>query len=185
MRANVEIERESERERERERMFLSRRVYKVLNFQGVINPTSFAPFHSRNRCVIPRRSVPYAAGNYTVVSFDKTGSKLGSFTSSSPGSATSLRAKVEWPGSARGGALHADRRDAAVVSVAVVDAVGTVVRGARTNVTFTVTGPGELLGVGNGDHMNHVRLGPPLCMAHTNAIAPTHLPWASFLLLGQ
>jgi beta-galactosidase len=42
------------------------------------------------------------------------------------------------------------------VTIAVVDAAGTVIRGARANVTFTVSGPGELLGLGNGDHMNHV-----------------------------
>jgi hypothetical protein len=100
--------------------------------------------------------VPYVHGNYTVTSFDANGAVLGSFTSVSPGAASALRAQVVWPGSGVGGSLRADRRDAALVSIAVVDAAGTVVRGARANVTFTVSGPGELLGLGNGDHMNHV-----------------------------
>jgi len=48
------------------------------------------------------------------------------------------------------------RRDAALLGVSVVDAVGTVVVGARHNITFTIEGPGELLGLGNGDHANHL-----------------------------
>jgi beta-galactosidase len=101
-------------------------------------------------------TVPFSPGNYSVASFDASGAPLGSFVSRSPGPAAALRAVVDWPGSGEGGALLAGRRDAALVAIAVVDADGTVVRGARANCTFTLSGPGELLGLGNGDHAGHL-----------------------------
>jgi beta-galactosidase len=103
-------------------------------------------------------AVPFAAGNYTVTSFDDSGAPLGSFTAVTPGQPAALRAVVDWPGSAPGGALAAGRRDAALVAVSVVDAAGVVVRGAAgaVSVSFSVDGPGELLGLGNGDHTNHL-----------------------------
>ncbi len=99
--------------------------------------------------------VPFAAGNYSVTSLDAAGAVLGVFVSRTPGPAVALRATVDWPGSGAGGALVGDRRDAALVAVAVVDANGEVVPSAQVNCTFVVTGPGELLGLGNGAHDNH------------------------------
>jgi beta-galactosidase len=52
-------------------------------------------------------------------------------------------------------ALTADNADLAVVNVAVVDAKGRVVPVADNKVTFTVTGPAKLIGVGNGDPSSH------------------------------
>ena len=101
-------------------------------------------------------SVAYAPGNYSVVSFDAAGAPLGSFVSRSPGPAAALRAVVDWPGSGANGALLAGRRDAALVAVTVVDADGIVVRSARPTLTFAVSGPAELLGLGNGQHDNHI-----------------------------
>jgi beta-galactosidase len=51
--------------------------------------------------------------------------------------------------------LAADNADLAVVNVAVVDAQGRVVPVAGNKVTFTVTGPVKLIGVGNGDPSSH------------------------------
>jgi beta-galactosidase len=51
--------------------------------------------------------------------------------------------------------LHADGEDIAVVTVAVVDAQGRVVPTANVPVAFTLTGPGRILGVGNGDPACH------------------------------
>ena len=99
-------------------------------------------------------AVDFAPGNYTVDSFDSAGAPLGSFTSVTPGAAAALRATVEWPGSAAGGALAAGGRDAALITVAVVDAAGVVVRGAAHNVTFSISG-GELRALCNGDHQGH------------------------------
>ena len=48
----------------------------------------------------------------------------------------------------------ADGADVALVRCAVVDAAGRMVPGASIKVTFTVSGPGEVYGVGNGDPAN-------------------------------
>jgi len=52
-------------------------------------------------------------------------------------------------------AIHADGEDVAVVSVEIADAQGRVVPTANNQVTFTITGPGALIGVGNGDPRSH------------------------------
>lgn len=98
--------------------------------------------------------VQYTPGSYVVESFDAAGTRLGSFTSVTPGAPVSLRATLDWRGSAADGSLVAGGRDAALVTVAVVDVAGVVVRGARVNVTFSVSG-GELRGLCNGDHAGH------------------------------
>jgi len=51
--------------------------------------------------------------------------------------------------------LTADNADLAVVNVAIVDAQGRVVPVADDRVTFTLTGPAKLVGVGNGDPSSH------------------------------
>ena len=52
-------------------------------------------------------------------------------------------------------ALTADNADLAVVTVEVIDAQGRVVPVADNKVTFTLTGPAKLIGVGNGDPSSH------------------------------
>ncbi len=52
-------------------------------------------------------------------------------------------------------ALTADNADLAVVNVAVVDAQGRVVPTASNPITFTLSGPARLIGVGNGDPSCH------------------------------
>jgi len=51
--------------------------------------------------------------------------------------------------------LAADNADLAVVKVEVVDAQGRVVPVADNKITFTLTGPAKLIGVGNGDPTCH------------------------------
>ena len=51
--------------------------------------------------------------------------------------------------------LAADNADIAVVNVAVVDAQGRIVPVADNKITFTLTGPAKLIGVGNGDPSSH------------------------------
>jgi beta-galactosidase len=51
--------------------------------------------------------------------------------------------------------LRADNADLAVVNVAIVDGRGRVVPVADNMVTFTVKGPGKVIGVGNGDPSSH------------------------------
>lgn len=52
-------------------------------------------------------------------------------------------------------ALAADGEDVAMVTVAVTDAQGRIVPTAGNNVRFSLTGPGRILGVGNGDPTCH------------------------------
>lgn len=52
-------------------------------------------------------------------------------------------------------ALKADNADLAVVNVAIVDAQGKVVPTADNKITFSLTGPGKIIGVGNGDPSSH------------------------------
>lgn len=51
--------------------------------------------------------------------------------------------------------LMADASDVAVLRVAAVDAAGREVPTANPNVTFQLTGPGTIIGVGNGDPSSH------------------------------
>ena len=52
-------------------------------------------------------------------------------------------------------ALKADGADISLVTVKIVDAQGRTVPVATNEVTFSVTGPGQLLGVGNGNPSSH------------------------------
>jgi beta-galactosidase len=51
--------------------------------------------------------------------------------------------------------LAADNQDVAVVNVAVLDAQGRTVPTADNKISFTLTGPARLIGVGNGDPSGH------------------------------
>jgi len=51
--------------------------------------------------------------------------------------------------------LIADGQDTALVAVAIIDNKGNVVPTASNLVSFTVSGPGKLIGLGNGDPSNH------------------------------
>jgi beta-galactosidase len=52
-------------------------------------------------------------------------------------------------------ALKADRQDVAVVTVSATDDTGHAVATADCDVTFEISGPGVILGVGNGDPSSH------------------------------
>ena len=52
-------------------------------------------------------------------------------------------------------ALHADGRDVSVITVEVLDAEGRHVPTANNEVTFNISGPGRIIGVGNGDPSSH------------------------------
>ena len=73
-----------------------------------------------------------------------------------------MTAKRETTGPAAKLLLRADRRevaadgaDVAILAVEVQDAEGRVVPVTENEVTFKVTGPGEVIGTGNGDPTNH------------------------------
>jgi beta-galactosidase len=51
--------------------------------------------------------------------------------------------------------LAADKADLAVVNVAILDAQGRVVPVADNQITFSLSGPAKMIGVGNGDPSSH------------------------------
>ena len=63
-------------------------------------------------------------------------------------------------------AIRAGERDVAHVTMAVVDAAGTVVPDADPRIAVAVEGPARLLAVGNGDPADHTRYGLPYRNTH-------------------
>jgi beta-galactosidase len=51
--------------------------------------------------------------------------------------------------------LNANRQDVAVLTVAVTDTKGRLVPDAQNEVIFTISGPGKIIGIGNGDPSSH------------------------------
>ncbi len=51
--------------------------------------------------------------------------------------------------------LYANRQDVAVLTVAVTDSKGHLVPDAQNNIRFSISGPGKIIGVGNGDPSSH------------------------------
>jgi len=100
-------------------------------------------------------TVPFAAGNYTVETFDAGGAPLGAAASATPGAPAALRLELAAGGLAPGGALAAARGDAALVTISVVDAAGARLPWATDAVTLAAGGAGRLVGLGNGDPRDH------------------------------
>ncbi len=77
--------------------------------------------------------------------------------------------------------ISADGQDVSLVTVSVVDAQGRVVPVADNEVSFSLTGKGRLLGVGNGDPSSHEpdqatqrRAFNGLCLALVQSLRPQH-----------
>ena len=107
-------------------------------------------------------SVPFAPGNLTAVGISVSGEHESTHSIFTPGAAVGIVLSIDVP-SARpgtGSALVLDGQDVGLLRASVVDAAGRVVPSAThnvtSNVTFTVkSGPGRILGVGNGNPTNH------------------------------
>jgi beta-galactosidase len=95
--------------------------------------------------------VPFRPGNLTAVAYDRGGAVVAVDTVLTAGAPAALQLSLE---DNNGRPCAADGRDVALVRCAVVDAAGRAVPGASNNVTFTVSGPGAVYGVGNGDPAN-------------------------------
>jgi beta-galactosidase len=64
--------------------------------------------------------------------------------------------------------IQADAEDVAVITVSIADAAGLLFPTANLPVTFSLTGPGRILGMGNGD---------PLCHEPDQIVPPSTEPW--------
>eukprot|EP00928_Gymnodinium_smaydae_P089297 TRINITY_DN73288_c0_g1_i1.p1 TRINITY_DN73288_c0_g1~~TRINITY_DN73288_c0_g1_i1.p1 ORF type:complete len:201 (+),score=5.98 TRINITY_DN73288_c0_g1_i1:42-605(+) len=83
------------------------------------------------------------------------------------GQPSKVMASVDVPSDATGtgSALLLDGQDAGMIRASIVDSAGRVVQSATHNVTFkVVSGPGRIIGVGNGDPSCH---------------EPNQVPWRS------
>jgi beta-galactosidase len=101
--------------------------------------------------------VVYVPGNITAVAYDAGGKVLAVTTHVTAGPPAALVVWVEdiyQPGR-NASVISADGQDAAVLGVALVDSAGVLVPNADVNVTFTVSGPAQVVGVANGDPADH------------------------------
>ena len=101
---------------------------------------------------------PFTAGNLTAVGYDSSGAVAAthSVETASPPSALRIAVDVPSVSTGTGSSLVLDGQDTGLLRVEVVDHAGRVVPFATNNVTFKVlSGPGSIIGVGNGDPTNH------------------------------
>ncbi len=93
-------------------------------------------------------TVKYAPGTLSARGY--RGGKVVATTSvATTGTPAAVRLTAEHP------AVVADGEDVAIFSAAIVDAQGRVVPTANRQLTFALTGPGRIIGVGNGDPSCH------------------------------
>eukprot|EP00755_Sulcionema_specki_P011606 Sspe_Gene.49409::Locus_26619_Transcript_1_1_Confidence_1.000_Length_2869::g.49409::m.49409/K01190/lacZ; beta-galactosidase len=103
--------------------------------------------------------VTESSHNFTLLSYDTTPTVVASHTAIKAKAATGLKVTVDVPSpsTGTGSALYLDGVDTALLRAEIVDASGVVVTThPATNVTFSiVSGPGRIIGVGNGDPACH------------------------------
>lgn len=103
-------------------------------------------------------TVPYAPGTLKATALAADGTTtLGTDTRSSWGAPAAVRLSIDVPSAASGTgtALFLDGQDTALLRATVVDAEGNTCEDATTRVAFAVTsGPGVVIGTGNGDPAN-------------------------------
>lgn len=106
--------------------------------------------------VVAWPNVLFSPGNLTAVAYNAAGAVVATRTVLTAGAPTQLQLSVASPYVGRNGSvIAADGQDAALVTVQLLDARGVVVPNADVNVTLSVTGPGVVIGVANGDPSDH------------------------------
>jgi beta-galactosidase len=93
-------------------------------------------------------TVPYTPGSLTAIGY-RNGRQIASRTVRTAAEPASVELTPDREG------LRADRQDAVAITVSVVDRRGDVAPRAENPVTFRLSGPGRILGVGNGDPGSH------------------------------
>lgn len=98
-------------------------------------------------------TVPFVAGQLKAVAYHTAGG--GAFAShviSTAGPTESIDLKIEWPSP---GKLKADGTDTALVKVSLVDQHRRMVPTESQKLRFSLSGPGKIIGLGNGDPSSH------------------------------
>ncbi len=97
----------------------------------------------------PTWRIPYAPGELRAVAYAADGSLLAQDVLHTPGNAAAIRLTAE------DSVLHADGQDMTFITIEAVDADGNPVPNACDRVHVSVTGPGMLMGLDNGDPTDH------------------------------
>ena len=111
--------------------------------------------------------VSFSAGKITANALDSQSQAKASHTVETAGAPSKVVAMIDVPSekTGTGSMLVLNGQDAGMISAAIVDAKGQVVPSSSANVTFRiVSGPGRIIGVGNGDPSCH---------------EPNQVPWRS------
>ncbi len=111
--------------------------------------------------------VPFSPGSISVKALDSQGQVVASDMVETAGTPARVVAAIDVPSekTGTGSSLVLDGHDAGMISAAIVDDRGAVVPSASNKVTFRiVSGPGKIIGVGNGDPSCH---------------EPNQVPWRS------
>eukprot|EP01062_Namystynia_karyoxenos_P078830 TRINITY_DN817_c2_g1_i2.p1 TRINITY_DN817_c2_g1~~TRINITY_DN817_c2_g1_i2.p1 ORF type:complete len:932 (+),score=288.83 TRINITY_DN817_c2_g1_i2:121-2796(+) len=116
------------------------------------NPKQRSPM-GRSASTHVEWTVPYAPGNISVLAYNNGSTIVAArAVRETTGAAAAVVLEQEWPIS---GGLKADNVDAALITVRLVDAQGRFVPTAAAKVSFALSGPGRIIGVGNGDPSSH------------------------------
>jgi len=93
----------------------------------------------------------YSPGSIEVRGYDSSNKVIATQTIQTTASPAAITLEIE----AGSEGIYADGQDAALIKVSIVDSNGRVVPTASNRVTFSVSGQGTILGVGNGDPSSH------------------------------
>jgi len=96
--------------------------------------------------------VTFAPGNITAIGYDSKGTQIGVDSRVSTMEPSAVKLSVEFPTNS---VLRADGVDVALVTCEILDAQGNLVPTAGNSVQFSVTGPGTIIGLGNGNPNSH------------------------------
>jgi len=95
--------------------------------------------------------VTYAAGSIEGRAYDASGKQVANQIIQTTGDPSAIKLSLDLGQNG----IVADGQDVALVAVSIVDKQGKVVPVASNEVSFTVSAPGKLIGLGNGDPSNH------------------------------
>jgi beta-galactosidase len=100
---------------------------------------------NRNTRFMATWEIPYEPGELVATALDATGKEAGRWAMKTAGPPASIRLTPDRT------AIGADGEDLSYVTVEVLDAAGVLHPNADNLVHFALTGPGKIIGVGNGD----------------------------------
>jgi len=96
--------------------------------------------------------VEYVAGSISGIGYDSNGATIGKQTIETTGTAANIILENEYPND---GKITANSQDVALIKAYVTDAQGRAVPDASNVINFSISGPGVIYGVGNGDPACH------------------------------